>query len=526
MKGELYEYNEQLMTQAQIAKLEDINRTTLADWYKKTGDMKKAVEGAKKSLAQRNIPYYDEVLSLKAISEKEKVKFESLKKFYEQTDDIYEAVKLTKEAQQKRNGSILYNEKMMSITAIAALNEIGRQALARYYEQTNDIDKSIEMAKKAKEKQHGTINYKGKIMSLTAIADLEGIKRETLKEYYELYGNIEKAVFITKESQLKRKKALLKGKQASYEELSRQFEISVIEIDEIIKSGKSLDTVEKKIKKGVNSDNQLKYDDDSLYRYCLDHSYNYWVINYMIKTYGKTPEEAVKAYVENGQQLPTKWIYEKYDLLFKHLVLRYGLDSNRIVKIMKDNNCGIKEAIKKLVFRTNNDNNDFKLAEISWMEELFEFVENLSLEEYISIKDTFYITEREEEFLREKTLIIENINRQLLLYELSEVVDIWSIDELTEIMELYKISEEEKNTVILDLYSPFKDMVIDPTLEYKERNELIRNIILDENIDIKSISLNSNLSDKDKSEIIRKRLLLNQIKKQEENTNNINGVIK
>lgn len=77
MKGELYEYNEQLMTQAQIAKLEDINRSTLADWYKRTGDMKKAVEGAKKSLAQRNIPYYDEVLSLKAISEKEKVKFES-----------------------------------------------------------------------------------------------------------------------------------------------------------------------------------------------------------------------------------------------------------------------------------------------------------------------------------------------------------------------------------------------------------------------------------------------------------------
>ena len=52
----------------------------------------------------------------------------------------------------------------------------------------------------------------------------------------------------------------------------------------------------------------------------------------------QAPEEAVKAYVENGQQLPTKWIYEKYDLLFKHLVLRYGLDSNRIIKIMKDNN--------------------------------------------------------------------------------------------------------------------------------------------------------------------------------------------
>ena len=96
MKGELYNYKGQMLTQADIAKLEGINRSTLADWYKKTHDMVLAVEGAKKSLAQRNISYYDEVLSLKAISEREEIKFESLKKFYEQTNDIYEAVRLTK----------------------------------------------------------------------------------------------------------------------------------------------------------------------------------------------------------------------------------------------------------------------------------------------------------------------------------------------------------------------------------------------------------------------------------------------
>ena len=83
MKGELYSYNGQNLTQAAIAKLEGINRATLADWYKRTGDMELAVIEAKKSLAQRNISYNDEVLSLKAISQKEKVKFESLKRFYD-----------------------------------------------------------------------------------------------------------------------------------------------------------------------------------------------------------------------------------------------------------------------------------------------------------------------------------------------------------------------------------------------------------------------------------------------------------
>ena len=121
MKGELYEYNGQYLSQAEIAKKEKINRSTLADWYKKTGNMAVAVTGAKKSLAQRNIEYNGEILSLKAIARKEEIKFESLKKNWEETEDIYIAVKITKEAQLKRNGSIEYYGKMLTIHAIAQL---------------------------------------------------------------------------------------------------------------------------------------------------------------------------------------------------------------------------------------------------------------------------------------------------------------------------------------------------------------------------------------------------------------------
>ena len=518
MKGELYNYKDQMMTQADIAKLEGINRSTLADWFKKTHDMVLAVEGAKKSLAQRNISYYDEVLSLKAISKREEIKFESLKKFYDQTNNIYEAVRLTKEAQLKRNGSILYKGKMMSMSAIALETGLERHALTRYFEQTGDIYKSIELAKIAKDKQHGTIEYKGKVMSITAIADLEDIKRDTLKEYYELYGNIEKAVFITKESQLKRKQALLRGKKASYEELARQFDISVIELDRTINSGISPENLKKKSKKGVSSESQLKYDEESLYKYCLEHSYNYWVINYLIKTYGKTPEEAVKAYVENGQQLPIKWIYEKYSLLFKHLTLNFGLDSNRIVKIMKDNNCGIEEAIKKLIFVSNNNDNDFKLAEISWMEELYDFIKDISTEEYLEVKDTFYITDREEKFIKEKSSLIERINRQLLLYEFAMIIDKWPIDELLEMMDLYGITDDEKESIILDLYTPFKNMVTDPTEEHRERSNMIRNIITDLTISAESVISNTGLSEAEKEEIIRKKTLLMKVMPTERKT--------
>ena len=266
MRGELYEYFGEILSQADIAKKEGINRSTLSDWYKKTGNMIEAVEGAKKSLAQRNIEYNGEILSLKAISVKEDVKFESLKKNWEDTEyDIYKAVKLTKKSQLDRNGSIEYNGKMMTILAISNMEELEHHALGRYYEKTGNIYESVELAKKAKERHNGTIPYKWQMMTITGIANLEKIKRDTLKEYYELYGNIEKAVFITKESQAKRKQALLHGKKATYEELSNYLGISTFNLEKMINDGYSPDEIEKKIKKGVKKEEQLKFNEDSLY---------------------------------------------------------------------------------------------------------------------------------------------------------------------------------------------------------------------------------------------------------------------
>lgn len=511
MKGELYEYKGQMLSQADISKLEGINRSTLADWYKKTENMEDAVIGAKKSQAQRNIEYDGQVMSLKAISEKEDLKFESLKRFYDETKDIYLAVKLAKESKIKRNGSILYNGQMMTIHAIANMEGLDHHALGRYFNQTNDIYESIRLAKIAKDKQNGTILYKGQKMTLTGIADLEHIKRETLKEYYELYNNIEKAVFITKESQLKRKQALLRGKQVTYQELSNYFGLSTIEIDKMIKSGITPEDIERKPKRGVKKADIKKYDDNNLYKYCLEHSYNYWVIIHLINSYGKTPEEAVKAYLENGQQIPTKWIYEKYDVLFKHLVLNFGLDSNRIIKIMKENNCDIESAIEELVFISNNEANDLKKAEIDWLRELYSFLKDLSPEEFEQAKETFFITERELNVLNAKNVIIEQIKRHLLLFEFSTVLNEWSVEELKEMMNLYDINDDEIITIVCELYNPFQNGVINPNKEYLERQNYIASIITNTELTDEKIDTIADLSTQEKLIIKEKRRILNQI---------------
>lgn len=489
MRGELYEYLGEMLSQADIAKKEGINRQTLADWYKKTGNMIEAVEGAKKSLAQRNIEYNGEILSLKAISVMENVKFESLKKNWEDTKyDIYKAVKLTKESQLKRNGSIEYNGKMMTILAISKMEEVEHHALGKYYGKTGNIYESVELAKKAKERQNGTIPYNGKMMTITGIANLEEIKRDTLKEYYELYGDIEKAVFITKESQAKRKQALLHGKKATYEELSNYLGISTFNLEKKINYGYSPDEIEKKLKKGVKKEEQLRFNEDSLYNYCIKNSYNYWVIIHMIKTFNKTPEEAIMLYLENGQKIPTKWIYEKYHLLFKHLLLNYGLDSNRIIKIMKDKNYGIEKAIEELIFVSDNDKNDLKIAEINWLKELYPFLKELSPEEFEEAKKTFYIDDRELSFLQEKGNKIDLIKRQILLFEFSNILNEWPLDELIEMMNLYEITDEEKRTIVIDLYSPFENKIINPTDEFNNRQKQLKNAIIDASFIIDDIT--------------------------------------
>lgn len=325
-------------------------------------------------------------------------------------------------------------------------------------------------------------------MTITGIANLEKIKRDTLKEYYELYGNIEKAVFITKESQAKRKQVLLRGKKATYEELSNYLGISTFNLEKMINDGYSPDEIEKKIKKGVKKEEQLKFNEDSLYSYCIKNSYNYWVINYMIKTFNKTPEEAIRLYLENGQKVPTKWIYEKYNLLFKHLLLNYGLDSNRIIKIMKDNNCGIEKAIDELIFVSDNDENDLKIAEINWLKELYPFLKELSPEEFEEAKKTFYIDNRELNFIQEKGNKIELIKRQLLLFEFSNIINEWPLDELIEMMNLYEITDEEKRIIVIDLYSPFENKIINPTEEFNNRHNQLKNAIIDSSFTVDDVT--------------------------------------
>lgn len=474
MRGNLIEYNGEMLTLNAIANKENLSRQSLTDWYKKTNNIYEAVEGLKKSSGIKRIKYNGEELSLTAISEKENIKYETLKKFYVRENDIYKAVELTKEAQRKRNGSIEYNGKMMSITAIAAQEDIERHSLDRHYKKLGNIYDAIKECKKAKEIHNGTIEYNGKKRTISGIASLENIKKETLKEYYELYNNIEKAVMLTKESQRRRKESLYRNSKTSVDSFSKYHNIPVLKVEKMLDNGSTLEKIEEDIP--TKNNDYLTYKGESLYRYCLDNGYNYWVIRNMIEKYKVDPDEALFQYKQNGQQIPHKWIYEKYGVLFKHLLLKYGFDSNRVIKLMNNEGYTLDDALVKLVFISDN-----KLSSLqsNWLYDLYDLINSSSPNELENIYETFYVDENEKEILRKKHFKIEKVKRDLLLFDISQVINTWSIEELFEIFTLYEITDKEIIVIYNELYQPFNEGIINPTLEHLSRMDNINTVIKD-----------------------------------------------
>ena len=278
----------------------------------------------------------------------------------------------------------------------------------------------------------------------------------------------------------------------------------------MIDSGITLEEIDKKQKENNRGkrDKFIKIDEETLFKYCLDNGLNYTVIYNMITTYNKTPEEAIKEYKKNGQKVPHKWIYEKYNILLKHIFITFGIDSNRLIKTMRDNNISLEQALERIVFISYNNSN-FTNIEIEWLYELYNFLKECDTLEYDNAKKIFFITEKEIRLLKQKQDKIKEIKKHILLYEFSEVLDIWDEQELIEMFELYNINEKDIETIVLDLYLPYDSKVINPNEDILNRKKYLNKVVKD-TLDKTDISIlmyleTLNINDIEKEYIITKR---------------------
>ena len=461
--GTLIDYNGEMLAIQTIAKKEGIkDAKTLKKYYEQTGDIYKAIKKCKNN----KVEYNGEMLTMNAIATKTGLKGDTLRKYYEQTGDIYEAVRQCSELRKKQEeAKIEYNGEMLTITEIARRAGPSKTSLKKYYLQTGDIYKAIEMyERKQEEYEDSKIEYKGERKFLVTIAKDEGVAETTLVRYYKKYGKIDKAVYMAQIKRKRTQKIKLQNSSLGLSDLSIILGIKESELINMLNSGMSIEEIKQqkpnRTRRSTLKQQKLKLPNGQpLLDFCVENGLNFSCIYYAINTYGKSVEEAIEEYRKNGQNIPQQWIFEKYGILLKHLLLQNNINSQRVISYMRKGNISINDALEEYVIRRNCRDLDL---DYEWMHELYGVLTDDNMaEEYDDFKSTFFVNEQEEDCIIASYDEIETLQRKLLLYEIAEAFreGIFEESEKGELLRIYDITDEEVECIFLDLYNGFGNKI-------------------------------------------------------------------
>lgn len=356
---------------------------------------------------------------------------------------------------------------------------LSKTSLRKYYEQTGDIYEAIELYnQKQKEYEDSKIEYKGERKFLRTIAKDEGVAETTLGRYYKKYGSIDKAVYMAKIQRKRTQKIKLQNSSLGLSDLSIILGIKESELLNMLNSGMSIEDIKQqkpnRTRRSTLRQETLKLPNGQpLLDFCVENGLNFSCIYYAINTYGKSVEEAIEEYRKNGQNIPQQWIFEKYGILLKHLLLQNNVNSQRVVSYMRKENISINDALEEYVIRRNCRNLDL---DYEWIHELYGVLTDEKMtEEYDDFKRTFFVSEQEEECIIESYDEIEGLQRKLLLYEIAEAFreGVFEESEKGELLRIFDITDKEVETIFLDLYNGFGNKISLSKSQQKRRDVIV-----------------------------------------------------
>lgn len=477
-EASLVEYNGERLAIQTIAKKVGIkDPKTLKKYYEQTGDIYQAI----KKYDESKIEYNGEKMTLDAIAKKAGVKRDTLETHYNKSGNIYEAVEYCLELKRKAEESkVNYNGERRTITSIAKEIGIDKKTLKKYYEQTGDIEKAIEAYQEAKQKsEESKLEYEGELKSLKSIAKDENVAETTLTRYIKKYKNIDKAVFMARIQRQKTRKVKLKNESFNLYDLSLMLGIKYSELLNMMNKGMSVEQIkaenqEHPKRKKIKQDIIKLSNGQTLLEYCIENRLNYSFIYRAINTYGRTLDEAIKEYQTKGSNLPNNWVFEKYGILLRHLMTENGVDVQRVVDYMRKEQLSMSEAIEKYIVRKNSKKYG---VDADWMQEVYSVLtdENMA-DEYDEFKKIFYVDDKEEECIIQSYDEVQDLDRKLLLFEIAEAIkeNIFTQDEMTEILQVYEVKPKEIETIFLDLYGKYDNKILLGKEQYeaKKRNTI------------------------------------------------------
>lgn len=364
-----------------------------------------------------------------------------------------------------------------TIAAVSRVSGISETQLRRLVDKFgNDLDFALN------EKSKPIVyTYDGKTFeSIKALADYTGIKELRLGRYIRKYDrNAEKAIYMIRLRDTRRKKVSIETSDISPQDMAVVLGIKYSELIACLNRGMSLDDIKKLFSNSKEhlisqKSSNIMYKGMTLYQYCIENGLNYSCIYYSITEYNKTPEEAIENYKSAGQEIPTDWIFERYDVLLKHLLLSEKLDYKKIIATMRACYLPLEDAIEKCIIGAESKKREL---ESNWEEELYYLFKSISSQEERDecIKE-FWVTQEELQCMENIKNRFNEVKRKMLLFEFASCMkaEVFTKDELAELMSLYNISDDELEIIFLDLYKKFNYGVL---LAQNEPQLIKRNII-------------------------------------------------
>ena len=383
----------------------------------------------------------------------------------------------------------LYNGK--SRAEVARENGVSSTSLYDAMKKCNyDIYEAIAYCKTHKETNPKKTNpkekilYKGNMLSRAEIARREQIPPTTLFAAMTKFDNIDKAVLVCKiirekkenrkkekRKKEKRKKEKTNGisnpQKLNYYDLSLILGINYDQLMQLINDGNSVDDIieqkkNQKAKRGKIKPKSEKIkmpDGQSVEEYCINKGLNYKLIHRLITEQKMSPKEAIMHYLEHGQHIPQTWKFEKQDYLLKHILLKEKIDVDRIVRIMRDEQISLLNAIK--IYIIDRNVKESKIESIKyWIYDLYDVLTvEFGGDDYDNYIHEFFVDRIEEECIKKSFDEIEKVKRHFLLLEILEAFEkkIFIAEEEKDVLMEYEITEDDIKEMYIELYAGFTE---------------------------------------------------------------------
>ncbi|MBR2705320.1 MAG: hypothetical protein IKE91_07610 [Clostridia bacterium] len=323
-----------------------------------------------------------------------------------------------------------------------------------------------------------TYTYSGQTFpSIKALAEYTGIRELRLGRYIRKYDrDAEKAIMIIRERDKQQKKVKVDDAEFDLADLSTILGIKQSALRGFISKGMTIDEIKQHISNensthivGGHRGATIMYDSTtSLLQYCVQNKLNYNCIYYAITEYGKSIEDAIKYYRNNGQRIPNSWIHERYDVLLKHLMLNENIDYQSIIAVMRNKQMSLRESLEYTVVR--KDSKEANL-DTTWQHEIYSLLTDptISPVEREDMIDVFHVSPKEIQVVEKSRARVKELDRKLLVYELAECIRdrTFQDEEMAELMNLYEISDDELKTVFYDFYVNFRGGVLQTDIQQK-----------------------------------------------------------